>query len=217
MRPLPLNRMSLLALALVLFQGAHGKENSVPVQKGPNGKPLPSCSEATNCFDCFVQQECYPNPLGGDPICSPCGWCSHNHSASWTADVKGTCVIAPVGMFDFCQLVDPGADRYCPESVCKVGDFGCACKDNVCPAIEKLIGLFTLEGIWLILLTTLAIGVCVTTLCIWSICCSRQRRVIIVNYYDPENGRAALHDVVNGPAQGGLQVNGATTAYTRFQ
>ncbi len=31
------------------------------------------------------------------------------------------------------------------EDVCKVGDWGCACKDNMCPAIEKLIGIHSLS------------------------------------------------------------------------
>ena len=32
--------------------------------------------DSDNCFDCFLQQECAENPLGGDPLCLPCGWCA---------------------------------------------------------------------------------------------------------------------------------------------
>jgi hypothetical protein len=32
--------------------------------------------DVDNCFDCFQQQQCVSNPFGGDPICTPCGWCA---------------------------------------------------------------------------------------------------------------------------------------------
>merc|ERR1712216_802518 len=148
---------------------------------------LSSCGDVDNCFDCFQQQQCVSNPFGGDPICTPCGWCATNKTKlSWSADVKGECVMAPVGLLDFCQVVDPGADRYCPESVCKVGDWGCACKDNVCPAVEKLIGLFTLEGLWIILILVMSFGVCLATLCVWCVCRTGPgRQVVIVEHHYP--------------------------------
>jgi len=106
-----------------------------------------------------------------------------DHSTStWTADVKGSCVMAPVGIVDFCQFVDPGADRYCPINVCKVGDFGCQCKDNVCPAVEKIIGLFTIEGLWMIAFGILFVCSSLVGCCILSCCRQAPQRIIIVPY-----------------------------------
>ena len=162
-------------------ENGHGRP---PLGNGLMDAQLPSCGDVDNCFDCLLQQECTANPFGGDPLCSPCGWCATNETKrSWAADVRGQCVAAPIGLVDFCQLVDRGADRFCPESVCKVGDWGCACKDNVCPAVERLIGIFTLEGLWIVLLLVMAFGVCLATLCVWC-ACSRsagpRRQIIIV-------------------------------------
>eukprot|EP00285_Hemiselmis_virescens_P002516 CAMPEP_0173414984 /NCGR_PEP_ID=MMETSP1356-20130122/84616_1 /TAXON_ID=77927 ORGANISM="Hemiselmis virescens, Strain PCC157" /NCGR_SAMPLE_ID=MMETSP1356 /ASSEMBLY_ACC=CAM_ASM_000847 /LENGTH=112 /DNA_ID=CAMNT_0014377203 /DNA_START=391 /DNA_END=726 /DNA_ORIENTATION=- len=65
---------------------------------------LPKCGTATNCLTCFQQQECYANPFGSQPICSPCGWCSNGTSGgdSLVDDVKGLCAMAPTGIVDFC-------------------------------------------------------------------------------------------------------------------
>ena len=165
-------------------ENGHGRP---PLGNGLMDAQLPSCGDVDNCFDCLLQQECTASPFGGDPLCSPCGWCATNETKrSWAADVRGQCVAAPIGLVDFCQLVDRGADRFCPESVCKVGDWGCACKDNVCPAVERLIGIFTLEGLWIVLLLVMAFGVCLATLCVWC-ACSRsagpRRQIIIVQQH----------------------------------
>lgn len=196
---------------------AEGQDGALDQSSGivsvdPSPKPLPSCGDVTNCFDCFLQQECTANPLGGDPLCSPCGWCATNASkVTWSADVKGECVAAPIGIIDFCQLVDPGADRYCPESVCRVGDWGCNCKDNMCPAVEKIIGILTVEGLWIVLICVMSFGVCLATMCFWCVCGGGPRRVVVVHQYPTQQ---APLDVDVEQQRG--QPNAAGT-YSRFE
>jgi len=156
----------------------------------PPPKPLPSCSDANNCFDCFLQQECYNNPLG-EPWCEPCGWCASNHSNFWDADVVGECVVAAISVIDFCQIVDPGADRYCPESVCKVGDWGCACKDNVCPAVERLLGVLSLEGLVVLCVILTTFSICLIAVCLFAACRSQPQKVVVVNF-DASHGATTL-------------------------
>jgi len=193
-------------------EGAETKQGSIEsANADPPPKPLPTCGDVSNCFDCFLQQECAANPLGGDPLCSPCGWCATNVSkTTWAADVKGECVAAPIGIIDFCQLVDPGADRYCPESVCKVGDWGCNCKDNMCPAVEKIMGFLTVEGLYVVLICVMSFGVCLATMCFWCVCGGGPaRRIVVVHQYPPRPA-----DVEQQPVQ---QTAAGTSSYSRFE
>jgi len=161
---------------------------------GPNPPPLPTCGDASNCFDCFLQQECVDNPLGGDPVCTPCGWCASKQNNTWMRDERGSCVMAPIGALDFCQIVEPGAERYCPSSVCTVGNWDCNCKANVCPMVENLIGIFTVEGLWAIIITVFSIGMCLLGACCWSVCRGpRPERIIIVNYEPDVHGSSTEH------------------------
>jgi hypothetical protein len=102
--------------------------------------------------------------------------------------VKGECVVAALSVIDFCQFVDPGADRYCPETVCKVGDWGCACKDNVCPAIEYIIGFFTMEGLIVILVILSLFSVCLAAVCIYSVCRKQPQKIVVVQYDPAHHG-----------------------------
>jgi len=197
-----------LTLALAILGCALAEEDGIvkPPHTTPKPPPLPVCGDAKNCFDCFLEQECVPNPLGGDPLCTPCGWCAHRSNNSWTKDIKGTCVMAPIGAVDFCQFVDPGADRYCPESVCKVGEWDCNCKDNVCPMVEHLIDIFSVEGLWAIIIGVLCIGMCLLGACCYSVLRRVPPERIIVVSLDPVN---------SGPGPGtGTQGSGAP--YARF-
>jgi len=234
-------RSSVVALAMAALLGVttandivdadrsdqHGAVTTRPVATASevvtagDPKPLPTCGDVNNCFDCFLQQECAANPFGGDPICSPCGWCASNSSkASWSADVKGECVMAPIGIVDFCQLVDPGADRYCPETVCKVGDWGCACKDNMFPAVEKLIGIFTIEGLYIILFCVMSFGVFLATMCMRCAFGLGPRRIVVVHQYPspvpyPTDVEQPNSSVSTAP-QTAHPTPHASTNYTRF-
>mmetsp|Transcript_25156 Transcript_25156/g.50417 ORF Transcript_25156/g.50417 Transcript_25156/m.50417 type:complete len:202 (-) Transcript_25156:461-1066(-) len=194
------------ALAAIVFTAARAVAQDL---SSPSGLPLPKCGDANNCFECFLQEECVDNPLGGDPICTPCGWCASPQNYTWMRDSRGSCVFAPIGAVDFCQMVDPGAERYCPASVCKVGDWSCNCKANVCPMVENLIGIFTVEGLWAIMVSVFSIGMCLLGACCWSVCRRSPPQRIIIVPYDP-----AVHG--SNPVNLNTVTEGDQTQYARM-
>ena len=110
------------------------------------------------------------------------------------------CVMAPLGSIDFCKFSDsPTSKRFCPDSVsaelifhglpvsklitvllkvCTAGNSGCACEDNVCPAVEKIVGLLSVEALWaLIFLLTLSLGL-LSSACVYMLCCRPAPRQV---------------------------------------
>jgi hypothetical protein len=108
--------------------------------------------------------------------------------------------MAPLGSIDFCKFSDsPTSKRFCPDSVsaelifhglpvsklitvlfkvCTAGDSGCACEDNVCPAVEKIVGLLSVEALWaLIFLLTLSLGL-LSSACVYMLCCRPAPRQV---------------------------------------
>mmetsp|Transcript_80764 Transcript_80764/g.216562 ORF Transcript_80764/g.216562 Transcript_80764/m.216562 type:complete len:149 (-) Transcript_80764:695-1141(-) len=108
------------------------------------------------------------------------------------------CVVAPLGGIDFCKFSDSASSkRYCPDAVsafffdrlappnlilwlkiCIAGQAGCACEDNVCPSVEKLVGLLGQEVLWAIIFLLL-LTVCITSsCCVYILCCRPAPRQV---------------------------------------
>mmetsp|Transcript_11436 Transcript_11436/g.24585 ORF Transcript_11436/g.24585 Transcript_11436/m.24585 type:complete len:108 (-) Transcript_11436:9-332(-) len=89
--------------------------------------------------------------------------------------------MAPLGSIDFCKFSDsPTSKRYCPDSVCTAGESGCACEDNVCPAVERIMGLLSLEALWaLLFLLVLTMGL-LASVCVYMLCCRPAPRQVLV-------------------------------------
>mmetsp|Transcript_22405 Transcript_22405/g.55223 ORF Transcript_22405/g.55223 Transcript_22405/m.55223 type:complete len:220 (-) Transcript_22405:273-932(-) len=189
-----------LALAAALLAGAAADGGSAQVSQVQVGVPqveveipmddLPKCATAKNCFECFQQQECYTNPFGTDPICSPCGWCSNGtmNGDSIKDDIMGLCAVAPTGIVDFCPWVESANSHlYCPTSVCTVGDFGCSCASNDCPAMDKIIAFLTVELFYACLVLVLLVFGCSVAVCVY-IAMRRQstQHIVVIPYADLE-------------------------------
>mmetsp|Transcript_80750 Transcript_80750/g.216524 ORF Transcript_80750/g.216524 Transcript_80750/m.216524 type:complete len:130 (-) Transcript_80750:695-1084(-) len=89
------------------------------------------------------------------------------------------CVVAPLGGIDFCKFSDSASSkRYCPDAICIAGQAGCACEDNVCPSVEKLVGLLGQEVLWAIIFLLL-LTVCITSsCCVYILCCRPAPRQV---------------------------------------
>ncbi len=69
--------------------------------------------------------------------------------------------------------------RVCARGqVCTAGESGCACEDNVCPAVERIMGLLSLEALWaLLFLLVLTLGL-LASVCIYMLCCRPAPRQV---------------------------------------
>jgi hypothetical protein len=57
------------------------------------------------------------------------------------------------------------------SQVCEAGTTGCLCEDNVCPAVEKIVGLLSVEALWaLLFLLLLSLGL-LGSVCVYMLCC----------------------------------------------
>ena len=80
--------------------------------------------------------------------------------------------MAPLGSIDFCKFTDSATSRrYCPETVCMAGEAGCACEDNVCPAVEKILGLLSIEALYVLLILLLLVSTLIVSFCCYLVCC----------------------------------------------
>mmetsp|Transcript_7506 Transcript_7506/g.14675 ORF Transcript_7506/g.14675 Transcript_7506/m.14675 type:complete len:183 (+) Transcript_7506:36-584(+) len=165
-------RLGALLLAAVLCA-------SFGVGEGDN-RTVSHCTDAKNCFLCFKQQECVEDEEGNQ-TCKPCGWCTDEYDeTNWDADTYGECVMASKAM-DLCAIrVSPESDGYCPSSVCEVGEKHCDCIANVCPPIDLVLGLFSLEGFWLLLLFVAMFAMGVMSACMLNHCFRPTPREVIV-------------------------------------
>jgi len=88
-----------------------------PVPPAGADDDLPKCASAKSCEACFIQQECYANPFGSQPICSPCGWCTNGTSSGkgLVDDVEGLCAMAPTGTQVILLLLPRTPSRLSPS------------------------------------------------------------------------------------------------------
>eukprot|EP00960_Hanusia_phi_P041613 755090-Hanusia_phi.AAC.1 len=144
------------------------------------------CSEATDCLECFMKNECVQNP-DGTQICAPCGWCTAELD-EWNADVKGACLKIYNATTDFCKAYKAKAVGFCPDKVCQPGSPGCVCTSNVCPVVNVFLHLLSLEGVGMLLFLIFICIVAMMSACTL-MCCFRTppRQIVLVreSHEDP--------------------------------
>uniref|UniRef100_A0A6U4LGX3 PSI domain-containing protein n=2 Tax=Hemiselmis andersenii TaxID=464988 RepID=A0A6U4LGX3_HEMAN len=147
---------------------------------GGQNRTVSHCTDAKNCFLCFKQQECVEDKEGNQ-LCKPCGWCTDEYDeTNWDADTYGDCVVATPDMALCNSRVSAESQGYCPDTVCDKDKKKCACVDNVCPPIDLLLGLFSMEGFWLLVLFIAMFGMGVMSACMLNACFRPAPREVIV-------------------------------------
>jgi len=74
-----------------------------------------------------------------------------NQAVDWDADVVGTCVPAHNNTASCNFPPDQEVPKkYCPPLVCRPGEPDCECDEDVCPVVNVLMRLVSLEGFWLL-------------------------------------------------------------------
>jgi hypothetical protein len=210
-----------LALLLVgaLVLGASAQEHAYdaagvlsPAAPAVADDDLPKCAQAKSCEACFIQQECYANPFGSQPICSPCGWCTNGTSSGkgLVDDVEGLCAMAPTGIVDFCPWVESATSHlYCPVTVCTVGDFGCSCAGNQCPAVKIIVEWLAGPVVYFIIFSILFTFMSCVALIVRLLCLRRARHlsnsnpivVVPIGNLNPTHQQAVMGTLVTDTTQ----------------
>jgi len=86
--------------------------------------------------------------------------------------------MAPTGIVDFCPWIEsPSSHLFCPVSVCTVGDFGCSCAANQCPAVERIAKWLAVEVVYFIVFMLFLTFFSCVTLFVRALCSRRQARM----------------------------------------